>query len=96
MRFYIATYRNAFRCSYILSGKQLAKFMLYSVVVFALLIGPYLLAWQVVIYTPMMEYLTAPGVMQFSTYAVHFFQVIVLLPMVIHLLKMMAAYFFRK
>lgn len=87
MRFYIAAYRNAFCRGNTLSGKQLARFMLYSVVVFALLLALYLLAWQAVIHTPMVEYLTAPGVMQFSTYAVHFIQVIVLLPVVIHLLK---------
>ncbi|WBU47561.1 hypothetical protein PF050_13740 [Kosakonia pseudosacchari] len=79
-----------------MSGKQLAKFLLYSVVVFALLMGLYLLAWQVVIYTPVVDYLTAPGARQFSLYAVHFFQVMVLLPVAIHLLKMMAAYICRK
>lgn len=96
MRFYIATYRNAFRRSYTLSGKQLAKFLLYSIGFFALLMGLYLLAWQVVIYTPMVDYLTAPGVMQFSIYAVHFFQFIVLLPVVILLMKMVTTYFCRK
>ncbi|MEQ4452609.1 MULTISPECIES: hypothetical protein [Kosakonia] len=96
MRFYIETYRNAFRRSHTLSGKQLAKFLLYSIGVFALLMGLYLLAWQVVIYTPVIDYLTAPGVMQFSIYAVHFFQFIVLLPVVILLMKMVAAYFCRK
>ncbi|WP_436872926.1 hypothetical protein [Kosakonia sacchari] len=96
MRFYIAVYRNAFRRSHTLSGKQLATFLLYSVVVFALLMGLYLLAWQVVIYTPVINYLTAPGVMQFSIYAVHFFQLIVLVPVATHLLKMVVAYLCRK
>ncbi len=79
-----------------MSGKQLTKFLLYSVLAFALLMGLYLLAWQVVIYTPVVDYLTAPVVMQFSLYAVQFFQVMVLLPVAIHLLKMMAAYICRK
>lgn len=91
MRNYFVLYRNAFRRNCTLRWKQLAIFIACSSLAFVLMTAALFFGLWLIIQTPVLPYLTAPGVMQFTRYSLHVFQAVVLLPVVIHLLKIMAS-----
>ncbi|EOC0143394.1 hypothetical protein ACI0YY_000588 [Cronobacter sakazakii] len=84
---YFTYWRNTLRWGYRLSIKQLLAFMGYSVIAYSFLLGFWLALFQVVAFTPLMEYLTADRVINSSIWVTRVAQALVGIPVMLHAVK---------
>ncbi|EKK3975376.1 hypothetical protein ACN1T9_000505 [Cronobacter sakazakii] len=84
---YFTYWRNTLRWGYRLSIKQLLAFVGYSVIAYSFLLGFWLALFQVVAFTPLMEYLTADRVINSSIWVTRVAQALVGIPVMLHAVK---------
>lgn len=87
MRIWFLQFINAFHWRAKLSFGALLRFIGLSVLAYALLVGLMMVGLQLILLTPVIERLTAPGVMAFTSGAVKVFMVVVFIPVGLHSLK---------
>ena len=87
MRTWFLQYIKAFHWRARLSYGALLRFMGLSVLAYALLVGLMMVGLQLILLTPVIERLTAPGVMAFTSGAVNVFLAVVFIPVGLHGLK---------
>lgn len=87
MRIWFQQFINAFHWRARLSCGALLRFMGLSFLAYALLVGLMMVGLQLVLLTPVIERLTGPGVMAFTSGAVKAFMAVIFIPVGLHCLK---------
>ncbi|WP_105635296.1 hypothetical protein [Cronobacter dublinensis] len=84
---YLTWLKNTFRWGYRLTFKQLVKFIMYSALMYCLLLGAWFALLQIMAFTPLIEYVTADQIIQTSFSATRVIQALVGIPVVLHAIK---------
>ncbi|EPE7488665.1 hypothetical protein ACSMAF_000678 [Cronobacter universalis] len=84
---YLTDWRNTFRWGYRLSIKQLVVFIGRSVIAYIFLLGLWLAVFQVIAFTPLVEYLTADIIITTGTRVTYASQALVGIPVILHAIK---------
>ena len=86
---YFRTLRDAFDWNKKLALKPLALFVLKSVLAYILLVGLYLVGFRVVMYTPLMEYMTVDIIYEITASVLLAFRITLSIPVILHVIKTM-------
>jgi len=87
MGIWFVHFKRAFLWRCRLNGMELLRFVGLSILAYALLVGLMMVSLQMVAFTPLVERLTAAGVMAFTATAVKIFLALIFLPVGLHCLR---------